>query len=104
MRTRSRTSRPTDFSLTSCGSPELCTDASTAASDEAARREARGVDLYAAPPVSDAVVLAVPHRAYVEMGWSGICPLLNSDRGIVADIKRTLDVERCPNGIKLWRL
>lgn len=55
---RSRTSRPTDFSLTSGGSPELCTDASTAGRVAQVRREARGVDLYAAPPVSDAVVLA----------------------------------------------
>jgi hypothetical protein len=36
----------------------LCTDASAARLRAAAASEARGVDLYAAPPISDAVVLA----------------------------------------------
>lgn len=68
-------------------------------------REVYGLELMPvdALKLADAVVLAVPHQAYVEMGWNGICPLLNSDRGIVA-VKNASDVKRCPNGIKLWRL
>lgn len=53
---------------------------------------------------ADAVVLAVPHKEYVDMGWNGIIPLLNSDYGIVVDIKSALDVTSCPDGLKLWRL
>lgn len=53
---------------------------------------------------ADAVVLAVPHKEYVEMGWVGIGRHLNSENGIVVDVKSALDVNSCPNGLKLWRL
>jgi UDP-N-acetyl-D-galactosamine dehydrogenase len=52
----------------------------------------------------DAVVLAVPHLEYVRMGWKGIQALLTNQAGIVIDVKGVMDINTCPEGIKLWRL
>ncbi len=53
---------------------------------------------------ADAVVLAVPHNAYVAEGWRCVVPLLKNGRGIVIDIKARLDRATKPEGIELWRL
>jgi UDP-N-acetyl-D-galactosamine dehydrogenase len=53
---------------------------------------------------ADAVVLAVPHNAYVAEGWRGVVPLLKNGRGVVIDIKARLDRVTKPEGVELWRL
>ena len=53
---------------------------------------------------ADAVVLAVPHNAYVAEGWRGVVPLLKNGRGVVIDIKARLDRTTKPDGVELWRL
>jgi UDP-N-acetyl-D-galactosamine dehydrogenase len=53
---------------------------------------------------ADAVVFAVPHSSYVVLGWSAIAPLLKNGRGLVIDVKATLDREQRPKDIELWRL
>ena len=53
---------------------------------------------------ADAVVLAVPHRVYVEEGWPLIWALLRDGKGIVLDVKSRLAREQKPEGIDLWRL
>jgi len=53
---------------------------------------------------SDAVVLAVPHKEYIEGGWKLLKSILKNGQGVVADIKSVLDKEMCPENICLWRL
>lgn len=53
---------------------------------------------------ADAVVLAVPHRSYVEKGWSNVQPLLKDNKGIVVDVKSILPLTEKPEEISLWRL
>ncbi|NBN77861.1 nucleotide sugar dehydrogenase [Microvirga tunisiensis] len=53
---------------------------------------------------ADAVVLAVPHRAFVEKGWSLVTALLKDRAGLVADLPAALERARCPEGVTLWRL
>lgn len=53
---------------------------------------------------SDAVILAVPHRTYIESGWSLLDNLLKQDKGIVYDVKSKLDKNSVPEHIKLRRL
>ncbi|MDE0582094.1 nucleotide sugar dehydrogenase [Planococcus sp. A6] len=53
---------------------------------------------------SDAVVFAVPHKEYVEMGWEGVRALLKEKDGIVVDIKSILSQEEKPEELELWRL
>ncbi|WBU31260.1 nucleotide sugar dehydrogenase [Rhodopseudomonas palustris] len=53
---------------------------------------------------SDAVVLAVSHRTYVEKGWDLIRQLLRNEAGVVIDVKSSLDRENRPSGVTLWRL
>lgn len=53
---------------------------------------------------ADGIVLAVPHRSYVEQGWDLITRLLKSDGGVVMDVKGVLDRNRRPPNISLWRL
>jgi UDP-N-acetyl-D-galactosamine dehydrogenase len=55
-------------------------------------------------PPADAVVLAVPHRLFVEGGWPMIGRLLARDRGLVFDVAGILPRETRPEGIDLWRL
>lgn len=55
--------------------------------------------------LADAVILAVPHREYVEKGWKLIVPLLKKNqKSVVVDVKSVLTREDCPEWIKLWRL
>lgn len=54
--------------------------------------------------VAHAVVLAVPHGAFLHGGWALISRLLIDGCGVVADVKGALPRERVPSGITLWRL
>lgn len=56
------------------------------------------------PEPADAVILAVPHREYLENGWAGICGYLRKDRGIVFDIKSVLHRAQIPAHVKLYRM
>lgn len=53
---------------------------------------------------ADAVVLAVPHREYVEKGWSNVQSLLKDGSGIVVDVKSVLPLGEKPKELELWRL
>ncbi|HYN39260.1 MAG TPA: UDP binding domain-containing protein, partial [Rhodospirillales bacterium] len=51
----------------------------------------------------DAVVLAVPHRAYRAGGWTLVRSLLKDGRGLVTDVAACLDRAAAPPGVHLWR-
>lgn len=53
---------------------------------------------------SDAVILAVPHKKYVQDGWNLVSSLLKNKSGIVLDIRSVLDKSKTPQNIDLWRL
>ena len=53
---------------------------------------------------SEAMILAVPHRDYVDQGWELVTGLLKNGQGIVFDIKASLPRNTIPPGITLWRL
>ncbi|MBL4613568.1 MAG: nucleotide sugar dehydrogenase, partial [Magnetovibrio sp.] len=53
---------------------------------------------------ADAVVLAVPHTAYVEGGWQMVTGLLKDGKGVVIDVRGILDRDTTPDGVTLWRL
>ena len=53
---------------------------------------------------ADAVILAVPHAAFVARGWPGVAALLRESRGVVIDVKGVLDRASRPGGIELQRL
>ena len=53
---------------------------------------------------ADAVILAVAHSTFVELGWPGISVLLRGSRGVVIDVKGVLDRASRPVGIELLRL
>lgn len=53
---------------------------------------------------AEAVILAVPHRFYLESGWPWMARLLRGGRGLLMDLKGKLDRTAKPEGIKLWRL
>jgi len=60
-------------------------------------------------PVEDitpvqAVILAVPHREYIDGGWQLVRSLLNGTGGVVIDVKGVLPREGKPDDIDLWRL
>ncbi|MBI4184558.1 MAG: nucleotide sugar dehydrogenase [Proteobacteria bacterium] len=65
-----------------------------------------GLDLVSLEAIrpADAVVLAVPHRSYVEGGWALVSRLLKNGRGVVADVRGCLDRAAKPQGVHLWRL
>ena len=75
------------------------------AHDEEAHEE-YGVHLTAAEALEPAraVVLAVPHREYLEAGWAGITRHLADGHGVVMDVKGKLDRAARPEGVLLWRL
>jgi predicted dinucleotide-binding enzyme len=82
----------------------LCRGHSVAHDPLAVRRiRDRGEERDAIAP-ADAVVLAVPHNAYVAEGWCGVVPLLKNGGGVVIDIKGRFDRATTPEGIGLWRL
>ncbi|MBI2802631.1 MAG: nucleotide sugar dehydrogenase [Gammaproteobacteria bacterium] len=51
-----------------------------------------------------AVVLAVPHKQYLEAGWNGVVKRLKGGAGVVIDVKAKLDRATLPAGIVHWRL
>lgn len=51
----------------------------------------------------DAVVLAVRHRGYAELGQARLLSMVR-DNGVVVDVKSTLDPQRVDRGIRLWSL
>jgi UDP-N-acetyl-D-glucosamine/UDP-N-acetyl-D-galactosamine dehydrogenase len=53
---------------------------------------------------ADAVVVAVSHDVYRNAGWPLITRLLKDGRGLVMDVKGTLDPLQQPAGIEVWRL
>ena len=53
---------------------------------------------------ADAVILAVPHRVYLDAGWDGVRNHLKADAKIVVDVKARLDRKLCPTDLTLWRL
>jgi UDP-N-acetyl-D-glucosamine/UDP-N-acetyl-D-galactosamine dehydrogenase len=53
--------------------------------------------------VSNAVVLAVAHNLFREMGWHSIGSKLCS-RGILIDVKASLPKNECPDHVTYWRL
>jgi UDP-N-acetyl-D-galactosamine dehydrogenase len=65
-----------------------------------------GIDLLTRDAIkpADALVLAVPHRDYLEQGWNCVVPLLKDRRGLVMDVKGRLDRAKKPDGVELWRL
>jgi UDP-N-acetyl-D-glucosamine/UDP-N-acetyl-D-galactosamine dehydrogenase len=64
--------------------------------------DVRLFDLGALAPC-DAVILAVPHRAFLADGWKSVITALGAERGVVMDVKAKLDREACPPQIELWR-
>ena len=53
---------------------------------------------------AEAVILAVPHKVYIENNWELIRPLLKDGKGIVYDVKGRLDRNAAPPGAQLLRL
>lgn len=53
---------------------------------------------------ADAVILAVPHKEYVEKGWNNVKALLKGGSGVVVDVKSVLPMIEKPKEIELWRL
>lgn len=53
----------------------------------------------------DAVILAVSHRAYLDMGLSKmLAPLRKKSQGVLIDVKACLDPTLVPPGVRYWRL
>lgn len=53
----------------------------------------------------DALILAVSHRAYLEMGLSKLlAPLRTKGQGVLIDVKACLDPKTVPAGVQYWRL
>ncbi len=52
----------------------------------------------------DGIVLAVPHRAYREMGQAALLRLLKGGGGVVMDVKGLLDPRSLPPAVSYWRL
>jgi UDP-N-acetyl-D-galactosamine dehydrogenase len=54
---------------------------------------------------ADGIVLAVAHRAYLEMGQQKILSLLRTgQQGVLVDVKSILDQTTLPRSIAYWRL
>ncbi|MGR9091306.1 MAG: nucleotide sugar dehydrogenase [Gammaproteobacteria bacterium] len=68
--------------------------------------EEYGVNLLAADKLApaDAVILAVPHAAYLDAGWNGVLAHLKNGAGIVIDVKARLDRATRPADVTHWRL
>ncbi len=74
--------------------------------DAVALRADHGVEVVAVEALqpASAVVLAVPHRQFVEASWGLIRALLHEQGGMVFDVKSVLPRERLPAGVSLLRL
>jgi UDP-N-acetyl-D-glucosamine/UDP-N-acetyl-D-galactosamine dehydrogenase len=53
---------------------------------------------------AEAVIVAVPHEAFLRPGWPLIVSLLKNAGGVVMDVKSRLDRTKVPSNIELWRL
>ena len=53
---------------------------------------------------AQAVILAVPHKYFLDKNWEYISNLLNNKTGVVIDVKGKLDRNQIPENISLWRL
>ena len=53
---------------------------------------------------AQAVILAVPHKYFLDKSWEYISNLLNNKTGVVIDVKGKLDRNQIPENISLWRL
>ena len=53
---------------------------------------------------AQALILAVPHQAFLTLGWAGVQQLLASGPAVVMDVKARLPRAECPNPIDHWRL
>src|SRR5699024_2801857 len=53
---------------------------------------------------ADAAVYAVPHETYIRSGWEQFDAVLKHGRGIVVDVKSSLNILKKPSKISLWRL
>ena len=73
--------------------------------DAAEAHHEYGLDLAPepAPGTQDAVLLAVPHVAFIDRGAAGWAKLLR-DGGVLADLKGTLDRADMPAGLRYWSL
>jgi UDP-N-acetyl-D-glucosamine/UDP-N-acetyl-D-galactosamine dehydrogenase len=63
-----------------------------------------GIKLQQELAPADAVVLAVAHESYRASGWPLMTRLLRNGRGLVMDVKGTLDPATRPANIEIWRL
>ena len=53
---------------------------------------------------ADGIVLAVAHRAYLEMGQQKIVSLLRSgQQGVLVDVTSILDQRTLPKNVAYWR-
>jgi UDP-N-acetyl-D-galactosamine dehydrogenase len=73
--------------------------------DPAEAREEYGIELCPFERLSqlDALIVAVAHKQYVELGQKALCGLLR-DRGVLIDVKSVLEPTRCERGIAYWSL
>jgi UDP-N-acetyl-D-galactosamine dehydrogenase len=55
-------------------------------------------------PPADAIILAVSHDEYRKGGWPLLVKRLKAGRGVVMDLKATLDRENVPAGVQHWRM
>jgi UDP-N-acetyl-D-galactosamine dehydrogenase len=84
----------------------LAVDVHDPVADASAARHEYGISLKAFEELApaDAVVLAVPHAAYVSKGWPLVLGLLRERAGVVMDVKSCLDPAARPSEVELWRL
>jgi UDP-N-acetyl-D-glucosamine/UDP-N-acetyl-D-galactosamine dehydrogenase len=69
-------------------------------------RRVHGLDLMDGSELepAQAVILAVPHRSFIERGWSLVAGLLRPEGGLVMDVRARLDRALKPEGVELWRM
>lgn len=74
--------------------------------DNQETQEQHGIDLIELKDLkkADALVLAVPHKEFIDEGWKFINKLIGPDGGIVYDVKCVLDKNDIPKNIHLIRL
>ena len=74
--------------------------------DNQETQEQHGIDLVELNDLkkADALVLAVPHKEFIDGGWKFINKLIGPDGGIVYDVKCILDKNDIPKNIHLIRL
>lgn len=74
------------------------------ASDEECRDEyGIGLTAFEALAPADAVILAVPHRQFLDGGWMLVQKLLKPSATLVMDVKAVLSRASKPEAIALWR-